>query len=70
MLKECLTVSAAAVGAAVSAAAGLGVACAEPEVLADGANIVCLNSLMRLTINAGLVHNSTWLYGIRIGWWS
>jgi Ser/Thr protein kinase RdoA (MazF antagonist) len=35
-----LTVAAAAVRAAVSVAAGLGVACAEPRVLADGANVV------------------------------
>jgi Ser/Thr protein kinase RdoA (MazF antagonist) len=35
-----MTVSAAAARAAVSVAAGLGVACAEPVVLADGANVV------------------------------
>jgi len=35
-----LTVEAAAVRAAVSVAAGLGVACTEPLVLADGANVV------------------------------
>jgi thiamine kinase-like enzyme len=35
-----LTVSAAAVRAAVSAAADLDVACAEPVVLADGANVI------------------------------
>lgn len=35
-----MTVSAAAARAAVSAAADLGVACAEPVVLADGANVI------------------------------
>ena len=35
-----LTVPAAAVRAAVSVAARLGVACAEPVVLADGANVI------------------------------
>jgi len=35
-----LTVAATAVRAALSVAAGLGVACAEPEVLADGANVI------------------------------
>lgn len=35
-----VTVSAAAARAAVSVAARLGVACAEPAVLADGANVI------------------------------
>ena len=35
-----MSVSAAAARAAVSVAADLGVACAEPVVLADGANVI------------------------------